>query len=184
MGDTVSVAQRNITVTINGASQTVSNRYFDVTSISASGVSGYYENGNFVITSIDPTTSTSTLYVNVYLELKSYYDIDVVHEFYVNDTLTNTIEETATNVTRCAANYSSATPFKIRQKTSGTLTAGGRTYDISAFTVNDALITATGLTVARATTISDTNKFAVPTFDYSTDTRQVVIRYDLTEGGE
>lgn len=183
VGDKLQIlGDRDLSLTVNGATFDVNTRYFNLTSVTASGLEGYVdEDGYFVITALSPNL-TSQVNVTLTYAINVYSDVEVSHEFYVNGNLVNdaTITEKLTGVTiTSAVSNSYVGKLKIAQKTSGTIVANGKTYNIKDFIVDDSLIQTTGLTIKRSQATNYTNNFAVLSFDYSTDERKVVIRYDI-----
>ncbi|MBR5273113.1 MAG: VWA domain-containing protein [Clostridia bacterium] len=181
VGDRIQIlGDRNLTFSVNSTpNMTVNSQYFTLESITASGVEGHIDDeGYFVITALSPNL---TDYVDVTLTytIDVYSDIQVVHEFYLNNKLTETLIDNLTGVVPVSASATNSTNFKIIQKTSGTIQSGTKSYNISDFIVSDDLIQTYGLTIKRATSSNHTDKFAVQSYDYSTGERKVVIRYDL-----
>lgn len=182
VGDRIALSNKNddLTFTVKGVTLTVNTTYFEMKSLKANGIDGHVEGNEFVIDYIAPNTTENTK-IDIYYCLDLFANVEVVHEFYINGKLANeaTINETAENVVVAAPSGYTGN-YLISQKTSGTVTVGGTKYNIADFTVDDALITTTGLTIKRVTASGYTNRFAVQSYDYSTDERTVVIRYDLT----
>ena len=183
VGDRIALSDENddLTFTVNGVTLTVNTTFFQWQDLEANGIDGYIEDNYFVIDYIAPNTAAETT-VDLNYNINLFSDVNVVHEFYVNGKLADeaTITETITSVRIVSATSSSYNSnFKIAQKTSGTITVGGTKYNISEFTVDDSLIETTGLTIKRSTVTNQTNKFAVQSYDFSTDERTVVIRYDI-----
>ena len=178
VGDRITLSSENddLTFTVKDVTLTVNTTAFTMRDLKSNGIDGHIEGNEFVIDSIAPNTAEeTTVDLNYYIDL--FDDVNVIHEFYVNGKLADeaTINETVTNVVVAAATGYS-TNYKIAQKTSGTVTIGGTKYNIAEFTVDDSLIQTTGLTIKRSAVA---NKFAVQSYDYSTDERTVVIRYDI-----